>query len=97
MSMWISVKGKFFDKTRLEAKKQSEKDVGEPSDELCWPNLESEIQEFEVKDGTLKLSFDNDLGYFSFEYDLDKSDRIELLEDSIRLITKFKAALEALK
>lgn len=95
--MWISINGKFFDKTRVEANKQSQKDVGEKTDEMTWSALESSCEEFEIKDGTLKISFSNDLGYFGFEYDLEKPDRIAMLEDSIRLITKFKAVLEALK
>jgi hypothetical protein len=95
--MWISIKDDFFEKTRLEANKQEVKDLGESSKDMCWAELESSIEAFEIRDGTLHLAFDNDLGYFSFNYDLNKDDRIHLLEDSIRLISKFKTALEALK
>jgi hypothetical protein len=96
--LYVSLNGKVIDKERKEANLRAQKAEGEDeTNDLLWPEVEATVQSFEVKEGILSINFDSELGYFSFHYNVDKDDRIEMLEDSIRLINKFKAAIEALK
>lgn len=95
--LYVSLNHDFLEQTKLEANKAAVKEMGEPTKDYRWPDLDATCPEFGIEEGELHIAFDCDLGYFSFHYDLDKKDRIEMLEDSIRLINKFKAALEALK
>lgn len=71
-------------------------DDGGKSSLLCVDNADVVVID-EIEDGEIHAHSESRFGYVSFDIKLDSDDMIELIEQIVKKMNKFKTLLESLK
>lgn len=97
--MYVNINEQFLEKTKEEARKESIEVVGEEDGKhnLVYQETKDEIEELNIEDDKIEISFSNELGYFSFNIPLDTNALEQLLSVTIKRMNKIKTLLESLK
>ena len=80
--MYINLNKKHLKNTMKKANKECIEDWGEDEgkDTLLYGDLNDTIENIEFNKGILDVSFSNELGYFSFDLDIDDDLAFEIIE-----------------
>lgn len=101
--VYIDLNKGFLDNNRASAQKEAENTYGnytESKTQLIFSDLIKE-DEYEIteitQDGEVSINFTNELGYFSFDFNLDYDQLVELIAVLVKKLNKMKAVVEGLK
>jgi len=80
--MYVNIDETYLEKNKSKAKKKAIEDFGgeDSKGELLFPELKGDVEIEEFNDGILLCSIDNDLGYFSFELEINDDMAFEIIE-----------------
>ena len=96
--MFVRIYGDFFEQTKKQANATSKKEFDDSADskDFIWDDLHSKIEDIGLEEqNKLRVSVNNELGYFSLLIPLPILIQVKLLENLAKATNKMKTMLEA--